>query len=82
MRTEEEHVIAAIDGAELVPMAVLEGEASAWNPTDSIVVFCKSGVRSNEAHRLLEQRGFTDVRTLKGGIDAWSATVDPTLARY
>ncbi|WIE83451.1 ThiF family adenylyltransferase [Curtobacterium sp. MCPF17_021] len=82
VRTEEEHVIAAIDGAELVPMAVLEGEASAWNPTDSIVVFCKSGVRSNEAHRLLEQRGFTDVRTLKGGIDAWSATVDPTLARY
>lgn len=82
VRTEEEHVIAAIDGAELVPMAALEGEASAWNPTDSIVVFCKSGVRSDEAHRLLEQRGFTDVRTLEGGIDAWSATVDPTLARY
>ena len=48
----------------------------------SIVVYCHHGVRSARALDLLEKAGFTRVRHLTGGIDAWSLQVDPELARY
>jgi adenylyltransferase/sulfurtransferase len=45
-------------------------------------VYCHHGVRSARALDLLEKAGFTRVRHLTGGIDAWSLQVDPELARY
>ncbi|MFZ0558529.1 MAG: hypothetical protein WAM55_04495 [Methylovirgula sp.] len=35
-----------------------------------------------EAVRLLQQRGFTNVYNLEGGIDAWSDLIDPSVPRY
>jgi rhodanese-related sulfurtransferase len=36
-----------------------------------VVVLCRSGNRSTAACSLLRKQGFNDVRTLKGGIEAW-----------
>jgi rhodanese-related sulfurtransferase len=30
----------------------------------------------------LRNQGFEQVQSLRGGIDAWSVEVDPTVARY
>lgn len=38
---------------------------------DAIVVVCQHGVRSQTACRILEQKGYTNVRNLSGGILAW-----------
>ncbi len=46
-------------------------------PDTSIVVYCHHGVRSARALEVLEKAGFTRVRHLTGGIDAWSVKVDP-----
>ena len=43
-----------------------------------MVVHCKMGGRSAKAVALLQERGFTRVRNLKGGILAWIDRVDPT----
>ena len=48
----------------------------------SIVVYCHHGVRSARALELLEKAGFTRVRHLTGGIDAWRVQVDPEMAAY
>src|SRR5437867_536763 len=48
----------------------------------TIVVHCHSGSRSAEAVRLLQQRGFTSVYNLEGGIDAWSNEIDPSVPKY
>jgi rhodanese-related sulfurtransferase len=36
-----------------------------------IVILCRSGDRSTAACGLLRKAGFSDVRSLKGGIEAW-----------
>ena len=36
-----------------------------------VVVLCRSGNRSGAACAVLRKQGFADVRSLKGGIEAW-----------
>jgi len=48
----------------------------------SVVVYCRSGGRSADATRTLLGLGFTNVRSLKGGINAWAERIDPTLTTY
>jgi adenylyltransferase/sulfurtransferase len=47
-----------------------------------IVAMCHHGVRSGMAQGLLTEKGFTWVRNLVGGIDAYAATVDPGVGFY
>ena len=47
-----------------------------------IVVHCKSGMRSAKAQTALKEAGFTKVLNMKGGILAWSDTVDPSVPKY
>ena len=35
-----------------------------------------------DAAAYFQGHGFENVKSLRGGIDAWSAEVDPTLPRY
>jgi adenylyltransferase/sulfurtransferase len=43
---------------------------------------CKSGMRSAKAVALLKENGFRKVRNMKGGILAWSDSVDPSVPKY
>jgi len=75
---------ARIEGAELLPLGRLEaelGRLAAWQD-DPVVVHCHTGGRSARAARTLTEHGFRQVWNLSGGIEAWSLTVDPTVARY
>ncbi|WP_424952212.1 rhodanese-like domain-containing protein [Deinococcus sp.] len=39
----------------------------------NIVLYCRSGTMSAEAHQTLNRLGHTNVRELVGGFDAWKA---------
>lgn len=81
VRTQEERDIAAIEGARL-----LDEEAARYIeslPKDTPLVFhCHHGGRSQAAAEHFARLGFTDVRNMAGGIDAWSNEVDPDVPRY
>jgi rhodanese-related sulfurtransferase len=47
-----------------------------------IVVYCHHGQRSMVVARWLAARGISGLLNLDGGIDAWSARVDPSTPRY
>ena len=47
-----------------------------------IVVYCRSGSRSERAASILLQSGYERVSNLRGGVLGWRAEVDPTLAAY
>lgn len=49
---------------------------------EEVVVYCHHGVRSLQVAAWLSQQGFAEARSLRGGIDAWAAEIDPTLPRY
>ncbi len=82
VREPYEWRIARIDGARLIPLGQFE-RAAAEIPLDrDIVLYCHYGSRSRTAAEFLAERGFRRVWNLTGGIDRWSAEVDPTVTTY
>jgi len=71
VREPHEHAIARIEGARLIPLGTLEAEIGNLPRDRDILVHCKSGMRSARAVKLLLEHGFTRVRNVSGGIDAW-----------
>ena len=54
-----------------------------WPRDTGIIAHCHTGVRSLELARHLRLEGkFTDVKSMSGGIDVWSVTVDSSVPRY
>jgi rhodanese-related sulfurtransferase len=47
-----------------------------------IVCICHHGARSAQVVAFLQQRGHAQVYNLAGGVDAWSAQLDPAVLRY
>ena len=81
VRTAEERATAQIPGSKLLDAesrSYLEGLSR-----DTPIVFhCHHGGRSQAAAEHYAQFGFTNVHNLEGGIDAWSAEIDPSIPRY
>ena len=82
VREPQEVAIAALPGAQLIPLGSFEAAIAGLNPAREIVVICRSGSRSGYAVQALEQRGFQRARNLVGGLLAWSDEVDPTMIKY
>jgi rhodanese-related sulfurtransferase len=72
------------DGFELltIPMGVIPPRLAELNPEQPIACLCHHGARSMQVAYFLEGRGFNHVANIAGGINAWSAELDPTIARY
>ena len=84
VREPQEHAMAHIEGAELLPLGQLEarvGELEKWK-AKRVVIHCHHGGRSAHACHVLQQHGFSNALNLRGGIDAWSRSVDASVARY
>ncbi len=70
------------DGAVMSPLAELQDRLDEL-PTDrEIVVYCRTGARSDAAARMLVDEGFSSVFNLVGGIHAWVDEIDPSLPKY
>ena len=82
VREPHEWAIAHIDGARLIPLSELPERLGELDGHAEIVTHCHHGVRSMKALEILQAAGFANVRSLKGGIDAWSVQVDPSVPRY
>lgn len=82
VRTAEELAIAALPGVLHIPMQELPARLGELDPASPIAVLCHHGVRSEMAGRFLERNGFAEVYSVAGGIDAWSAEIDPGVPRY
>jgi len=82
VREPHEAEIARIAGARLIPLSELPERLGELDGHAEIVTHCHHGVRSMKALEILRAAGFAQVRSLKGGIDAWSVTVDPSVPRY
>ncbi len=82
VRDPVEQQISALPGAILLPLTQLPQRTNELDPNREIVLFCRTGVRSARALRLLAGQGFTRLHNLKGGINAWAEQVDPSIKRY
>jgi monothiol glutaredoxin len=82
VRTEEERAIAKIHGSRLLSKESHDYLLSLDRNT-AIVFQCHHGIRSQSAAEyFLREKGFRNLYNLRGGIDAWSQLVDPSVRRY
>ncbi len=82
VREPREAQIAHIEGARLIPLRELPRRLAELPGYAEIVTHCHHGQRSLQAREILKGAGFGKVRSLAGGIDAWSREVDPAIPRY
>jgi rhodanese-related sulfurtransferase len=74
---------ARIEGSVLMPMGDVPARANQeLDPDERLVVLCHHGQRSLNVTAWLRNQGFEQVQSLRGGIDAWSAEIDPSISRY
>ena len=82
VRGPEEWETARIEGATLASKELADEMASSWDKDTAIVFYCHSGVRSMNAVHFFQKQGFTNVKSMAGGIEAWSLTIDSSVPRY
>ncbi len=81
VREEYEYEAANIQG-ELIPMGSIPSRLEDIRKDIPVILQCKSGSRSANICRYLEQQGFDNVYNLTGGIFAWIDQIDPTMNKY
>jgi molybdopterin/thiamine biosynthesis adenylyltransferase/rhodanese-related sulfurtransferase len=74
--------IARINEIPLIPLGELNKRFTELDPNQQLYIYCKSGIRSLRAVEFLRQQGFKYVKSVKGGIVAWSDEIDHTVPRY
>lgn len=82
VRTDAEVAQGIIPNAEQMDVADWNKFISATeklDPNKPVLVYCKSGGRSNRAATYLVQNGFTEVYDLKGGITDWNNSNEETV---
>jgi len=82
IRTREEFEAARIEGAVLFTQDLMQEMLAKWDRGAMIVFIDHQGRRGIDAAAYFAGHGFTNVKTLRGGIDAWSQEMDPSVPRY
>jgi rhodanese-related sulfurtransferase len=74
--------IAKVEGTTLVPLSQIEQRFTELDANQTIYLHCKAGVRSLKALGFLREQGFKYLKSVKGGITAWSEEIDPNVPKY
>jgi rhodanese-related sulfurtransferase len=83
VRTDQERAVAVIEPSLHIGLDRFLDRAHAEIPKDrEVVVYCHVGARSAQVAVWMKANGWSRVRSLAGGIDAWSELVDPEVPRY
>ncbi|NDC25212.1 MAG: sulfurtransferase [Proteobacteria bacterium] len=82
VRENWEHHYGSLPRSQALDRSLLDSILEDWKKDRPILIYCHFGVRSMDASNYFSEEGFDSVYTIRGGIDAWSVQVDPTLPRY
>jgi rhodanese-related sulfurtransferase len=83
VREPWEVATAHIESSLHMPMGDVPSRANQeLDPEERLLVVCHHGIRSMNVAVWLRNQGFEQAQSVRGGIDAWSTEVDPTVSRY
>lgn len=82
VRENFEREICQLPHSQQLTEALAEEMLSHWDKAAPVIFYCHHGGRSRAAAEYFQQQGFTQVRNMTGGIDAWSMQVNPEMIRY
>jgi rhodanese-related sulfurtransferase len=81
IRAREEHDATKIEGAILFTQEIMTEMLGRWPRNELLVIYDHLGKKSMDAAAYFLGHGFTNVRALRGGIDAW-ADIDSSIRKY
>lgn len=71
VRTKEEYDEGHLENSVLIPVLELKERISEI-PTDKpVIIYCRTGKRSSNAAKILEENGFMQIYNMLGGITEW-----------
>lgn len=82
VREPTEWEICHLPGAKLIPERELKARVNELVGAKEIVLYCRTGIRSSRALKVLREAGVKRVRSLSGGIHGWSDEIDPSIPKY
>jgi rhodanese-related sulfurtransferase len=82
VRQDWEFDLCSLPDSLHIPLGNLENRLDEIPLSQSIVVICHHGVRSQQGALRLLQSGIKNVFSLTGGIDAWAKHIDPNMGFY
>lgn len=86
VREPQEVELASLKGFENLPLSQFSDWAdqihSSYDSEAEIIVICHHGIRSAQMCQWLLNQGFTNVKNVAGGIEAYSIIVDSAVPRY
>ena len=65
-----------------LPLSQIESRFTELDPNQQYYLHCKAGGRSLKALAFLREQRFKYLKSVKGGITAWSEEIDPKVPRY
>jgi rhodanese-related sulfurtransferase len=82
VRSREEFDAVRIEGSLLMSQPAVQEIMGHWPRDRAFVIVDHDGKMGLDATAYFAGHGFDRVRCLRGGIDAWSREIDPSLRRY
>jgi adenylyltransferase/sulfurtransferase len=82
VRDPDEYQIAHVAGVPQIPLGSLPQRFTELDANQTYYIHCKSGKRSMKAVEFLKERGFKYVKSVRGGITAWSDEIDSNVPKY
>jgi len=82
IRTREEFDAVHVEGAIFFTQELMQEILMRWDRTALIAIIDHKGARSMDAAAYFLGHGFENVKSVRGGIDAWSLEVDSSLPQY
>ena len=81
VREPFEHQLVNI-GGELIPLSRIEERIDLVSLEKPVIIYCKTGIRSAKAIKVLLAKGKFNLYNMTGGIIAYASEIDPSLPRY
>jgi phosphoglycolate phosphatase len=82
VREPNEFDLCSLPGTVLIPLGDLPSRMGELDAAADVVVYCRSGMRSQKAIRFLAAHGFRQLTNVTGGILAWADEIDPSMPKY
>ncbi|MEX2459692.1 MAG: rhodanese-like domain-containing protein [Paenibacillaceae bacterium] len=75
VREPNEYKGGFIPNALNIPLSQIKGRIGEFTKDKEVYLYCRSGMRSKQAARILHKNGISNLANLQGGISAWNGKI-------
>jgi rhodanese-related sulfurtransferase len=82
VREHWEYAHCRIENALHIPMGSIPSNLQKLDTDEEVICYCHHGMRSLDVANWLRSQGVLSAKSMSGGIERWSAEIDPKVPRY